>query len=216
MRRPLPARPERSRRTLAVFCSGQGTNLQALLDATRTGRLRARVALVISDRPDAKALARATQARVEARYVNPRRYATRARFERALITLCRARRVRLICLAGFMRILSPLFIRHFHHRILNIHPALLPAFPGAHAIRDALAWGAKVTGVTVHLVDEQVDHGPIILQEAVAIAPTDTQRTLLEKLHRIEHRLYPQAIRLVLEGRVKLRGRRVVIQTRIS
>jgi phosphoribosylglycinamide formyltransferase-1 len=194
---------------IAVFCSGQGTNLQAMLDATRRGALRARVALVVADRPNALALARARRAGVEARYVNPQAHASRAAYEQALIRLCQAHRVRLICLAGFMRVLSPLFVRRFRHRLLNVHPALLPAFPGAHAIRDALAWGVKVTGVTVHLVDEQVDHGPIILQEAVPVRPGDTSARLLARVHRIEHRLYPQAIALMLSGRCRIVGRRV-------
>ena len=197
---------------LAVFCSGQGTNLQAILDAIRAGRLRARVAVVISDRPDAKALARARRAGVEACYVDPHAYPTRARYERALIALLEERSVGLVCLAGFMRILSPVFIHHYRLRILNIHPALLPAFPGAHAVRDALAWGAKVTGVTVHFADDQVDHGPVILQEAIAITSGDTERSLLARIHQLEHRLYPQAIGLVLAGRVKVVGRTVRIQ----
>src|SRR5262245_6052896 len=125
----MPPRP-----AIAVFCSGQGTNLQAILDAARTGVLRATVALVISDQPKAKALTRAIRAGAEACYLDPRAYPTRARYERALIRLCEARNVRLVCLAGFMRILSPIFVRRYRSRILNIHPALLPAFPGAHAI----------------------------------------------------------------------------------
>jgi phosphoribosylglycinamide formyltransferase-1 len=165
------------------------------------------VALVASDRPDAKALRRAARAGVEAVYVNPHDHPTRGAYERALMRLCDARGVRLICLAGFMRILSPVFVRRYRHRILNIHPALLPAFPGAHAVRDALAWGAKVTGVTVHLVDEDVDHGPILLQEAVPIRPGDTEARLLARVHRVEHRLYPTAIGVVLAGRVHIRGR---------
>lgn len=214
MTRRAPHQPAHS--AIAVFCSGEGTNLQAILDATRAGRLRARVALVVSDRRGARALMRARRAGVVARYVSPTTNPPRASYERALIRLCETHRVRVVCLAGFMRILSPVFVRRFRHRILNIHPALLPAFPGAHAIRDALAWGAKVTGVTVHLVDEQVDHGPIILQEALAIRPGETASQLLARLHRIEHRLYPQAIRLVLEGRVKLAGRTVTIADRRS
>lgn len=198
-RPPLPA--------LAAFCSGEGTNLQAILDASRSGRLRARVALVISDRPGARALWRAARAGVEARCVGRSQYPTRAAYERALIRLCQARGVRLICLAGFMRVLSPLFVRRYRHRILNIHPALLPAFPGASAVRDALAWGAKVTGVTVHLVDEQVDHGPIVLQEAVPVHPGDTESRLLSRVHKVEHRLYPRAIALVLSGRIRVVGR---------
>ena len=197
---------------IAVFCSGKGTNLQAILNAIRAGRLRARVALVVSDRKEARALTRAARAGVEARYLDPAPYPTRAGYARALITLCDERKVRLICLAGFMRILAPEFVRHYRHRILNIHPALLPAFPGAHAIHDALAWGVKVTGVTVHLVDEKVDHGPILAQEAVPIRPRETEASLLARVHRVEHRLYPQAVSLVLEGRVRIRGRVVTIR----
>ena len=197
---------------IAVLCSGQGTNLQAILDAMRRGRLRARVALVISDQPQANALQRARRAGVDARYVNPRAYPTRAAYERSLIRLCDARGVRLICLAGFMRILSPVLVKRFRRRILNIHPALLPAFPGAHAVRDALAWGAKVTGVTVHVVDEAVDHGPILLQEALAVRPEDTEAKLLARVHRVEHRLYPKAIDLLLRGRARLHGRRVTLR----
>ena len=192
---------------LAVFCSGQGTNLQAILNAIRAGRLRARVACVISDQPHAQALQRATRAGVAAHYLDPHAYATRANYDRALARLCRRYHVRLVCLAGFMRILSPAFVHRYRRRILNIHPALLPAFPGVHAIRDALQWGAKVTGVTVHVVDEQVDHGPIILQEAVSIRPGDAEVSLLARVHRVEHRLYPRAIQLLLNGRVRCRGR---------
>ena len=205
-------RGARSVPAIAVLCSGRGTNLQAILNAIHAGRLRARVAIVISDQPDAQALRRAERSGVEARYLNPKNFPTRARYERALIALLDARRVRLVCLAGFLRLLSPVFVHHFRDRVLNIHPALLPAFPGAHAVHDALAWGAKVTGVTVHLVDELMDHGPILLQEPVAIAPRDTDRTLLEKLHRVEHRLYPKAIGLMLAGRARCSGRSVVIR----
>ncbi|MBI4342386.1 MAG: phosphoribosylglycinamide formyltransferase [Candidatus Omnitrophica bacterium] len=194
---------------MAVLCSGQGTNLQAILDAARRGRLTARVALVLSDRPGAKALERARRAGVAAYDVDPKGYPTKAAYERELIRLCEAAGVRFICLAGFMRVLSPVFVHRFRSRILNIHPALLPAFPGTHGARDALAWGVKVTGVTVHLVDEHVDHGPILLQEATPIAPNDTEATLLAKLHRIEHRLYPRAIQWMVDGKVRVRGRTV-------
>ena len=129
-----------------------------------------------------------------------------------MIRLLRAHGVRWVCLAGFMRLLSPAFLRAFPNRVLNIHPALLPAFPGAHAVRDALAWGAKVTGVTVHLVDEQADHGPIVLQEALAIRPGETEAQLHRRLHRIEHRVYPRAIGLTVGGRVAVKGRRTVLR----
>jgi len=192
-----------------VLCSGQGTNLQALLTSARAGRLGARIALVVSDRPDAQALARAKRAGVQARYVNPSHFFTRAEYERALINLLDARQIRLVCLAGFMRILSPVFVAHYPNRILNVHPALLPAFPGAHAVRDALRWGAKVTGVTIHLVDAQVDHGPILLQEAVPILAQDTEASLLARIHHVEHRVYPQVVRWVAGGRISIKGRTV-------
>ncbi len=194
---------------IAVLCSGSGTNLQAILDAVRAKRLPARVALVVSDRAGAKALDRARRAGADAQHLSPKAYASRAAYERALIALCEERDVALICLAGFMRILSPVFVRRYANRILNIHPALLPAFPGAHAVRDALAWGAGITGVTVHLVDEQVDHGPILLQEAVVVKPGDTEAGLLARLHRVEHRLYPEAIRRALRSGIRVDGRRV-------
>jgi len=196
---------------IAVLCSGEGTNLQAILTAIHEGRLRARVAVVISDRAQARALLRASRAGAEARFVDPARFPTKARYERALISLLDAHRVRLVCLAGFMRLLSPGFVRRYPRRILNIHPALLPAFPGARAIRDALAWGVKVTGVTVHFVDEEIDHGPILLQEAVTVMPGEIPSQLLARLHRVEHRLYPEAIQLVLDGRVTVMGRTVKI-----
>ena len=209
--------PRRFRRpAIAVLCSGQGTNLQAIIQAIRAGRLRARLALVITDHAGAFALTRARRARIPAVFVNPKRFPTRQAFERHLIALLDRHHVRLVCLAGFMRLLSPRFVRHFHNRILNIHPALLPAFPGAQAIRDTLAWGAKVTGVTVHLVDDAMDHGPILLQDALAIRPGERASSLLRRIHRLEHRLYPQAIGLMLEGRVAVRGRITTITSSAS
>ncbi len=181
------------------------------MQAIRARRLRARIAVVISDRQDAFALTRARRAGIPAVFVNPKAFPTRAAFERHLIRLLEHAGVRLVCLAGFMRLLSPVFVRRFRHRILNIHPALLPAFSGAHAIQDALAWGAKVTGVTVHLVDEEMDRGPILLQEALAIRQGERAAGLLRRIHRIEHQLYPKAIGLMLTGRVRLRGRSVTI-----
>ena len=204
------ARRARGRPRIAVLCSGQGTNLQAFIDATRRGRLPATIALVLSDRSDAYALARAHRAGLPTCYLNPAEHPSRQAFDAVLIRALARARVRLICLAGFMRVLGPAVIRRFRHRILNIHPALLPAFKGAHAIRDALAYGVTITGVTVHLVDEGVDTGPILLQEALAIRTGETAEQLLARLHRIEHRLYPAAVRLVLSGRARVQGRRVI------
>jgi len=187
---------------IAVLCSGEGTNLKAILRAVGSGCLKARVAVVISDRPRAYALVRARQANVPAVVLDPRRYRSRQAFDRALANVVDHFHVRLIVLAGFMRILSAWFVRRYRGRILNIHPALLPAFPGAHAVRDALKKGVRVTGVTIHFVDEQVDHGPIVAQEPVVVRSDDTEASLLKRIHRVEHRLYPKVIQAVLSGKV--------------
>ena len=206
----MGARPSRPR--LAVLCSGAGTNLQAILTAIRGGRLRAQVVLVAGDRAEAPALTRARRARVPTAVVAPADYPSRAAYGAALARLLRRHRVEWVILAGFMRILTPGFVRRFTGRILNVHPALLPAFRGAHAVRDALACGVTVTGVTIHLVDTQVDHGPILAQRAVPVRPGDTEATLRARVHRVEHRLYPQAIQRAVSGRLKIRGRTVTIQ----
>jgi phosphoribosylglycinamide formyltransferase-1 len=197
-------------RVIAVCCSGEGTNLQAIIEAIRRGRLKARIGVVVSDNPAAGAIRRALKAKVPAVVIDPRRFPSREAFDRALGRVVEKSGARLILLAGFMRILSPWFVRRYRHRLLNIHPALLPAFPGCHGVRDALRHGVKVTGVTVHFVDEKVDHGPIILQEAVPIRNGDSEPSLLNRLHRVEHRLYPRAVQRVLQGRVKVVGRRTV------
>ena len=197
---------------LAVLCSGDGTNLQAVLSAIRRGRLRAQVAVVLSDRPGARALARARRAGVPAVLLDPRAFPSRVAYDAALAQAVRAARADWVILAGFMRILSPAFVRRFPHRILNVHPALLPAFRGAHAVRDALAAGAQVTGVTIHLVDAEVDHGPIVAQVPVPIRPGETAATLLARLHRVEHVLYPHVIACAVTGRLRVQGRRVTIR----
>lgn len=188
---------------IAVFCSGQGTNFQAILDAIRRKRLCARAAVMVTDNPAAFAVARALKAGVPAVVVPPASFRSKAAFDRALARAVEKSGARLIVLAGFMRILSPWFVRRFRGRIINVHPSLLPAFPGAHAVRDALRHRAKKTGVTVHIVDEQVDHGPILAQAPVAVRRGDTEETLLGRIHRVEHRLYPETIRQVLENKPK-------------
>lgn len=189
---------------IAVCCSGQGTNLQAILNAVRAGRLRARVAVVVSDRPGAFALERARRAGVPAVFIDPHSTRPPEAFDRALSRVVEKSGARLIALAGFMRVLSPWMVRRWRGRILNIHPALLPAFPGCRAVRDALRRGVRVTGVTVHFVDEQVDHGPILAQVPVPVKDSDTEPALHRRIHRVEHRLYPAVIERVLkriEGR---------------
>ncbi|MBI4436073.1 MAG: phosphoribosylglycinamide formyltransferase [Candidatus Omnitrophica bacterium] len=196
---------------IAVFCSGEGTNLQAILDAVRTKRLKASLAVVVSDRPAAFALTRARGAGVETLVLRPREYPSRLDYEQTLLRKLKSRRIDIIVLAGFMRILSPAFVRAYRHRILNIHPALLPSFRGRSAVRDTLRHGVKVTGVTVHLVDEGVDTGPIVLQETVPVKRGDTEKTLHERIHRVEHRLYPKAIGLLLQEKLRIVGRKVEI-----
>ena len=164
--------------------------------------------MLVSDRP-AAALNIAEEAGVEALLVRYKDYPGREAFGDALVAELRARQVDLVCSAGWMRINPPNFVRAFPNRFLNIHPALLPSFPGAHSVKDALEWGVKVTGTTIHFADEDVDHGPIIMQEAVMVHETDTEETLHERIKEVEHRLYPEAIRAVVSGRVRLDGRKV-------
>jgi phosphoribosylglycinamide formyltransferase 1 len=191
---------------VAVLASGEGTNLQALLDDPVVGGW---VALVVSDRADAKALERARDRGIGARHLDVNGYRDRVSYDRALRELLEGERVGCVVLAGFMRMLGPEVVSSFEGRIVNVHPALLPSFPGAHAVSDALAWGAKVTGVTVHLVDEQMDHGPIVAQEAVPVLPDDDWDSLESRIHEVEHRLLPAAVRAMVEGRLRVEGRSV-------
>jgi phosphoribosylglycinamide formyltransferase-1 len=195
---------------VAVLVSGHGSNLEALLERAAPAA-GFRVVLVASDRPGVRALEVAAAAGVPAEVVAFTAYADRADFDRALLTRVRAARPDVVCLAGFMRILGPDFVHAFPDRIVNTHPSLLPAFRGAHAVRDALAYGVRVTGCTVHLVDEQVDHGPILLQEPVQVLHGDDEDSLHARIKAVEHRLLPEAVRLLAQGRVVLAGRRATL-----
>jgi phosphoribosylglycinamide formyltransferase-1 len=197
---------------VGVLASGRGSNLQALLDACAAPGFPARVVVVISDREHAPALARARAAGVEAVWVNPKDFTTRESFDLALVRELEKRQVGLVCHAGYMRILSPAYIRTFAGRALNIHPSLLPAFPGVHAQRQALEHGVKVAGCTVHFADEGMDTGPIVLQAAVPVMPDDTEETLAARILEQEHRLYPEAVRLFAEDRLEIVGRRVIVK----
>jgi phosphoribosylglycinamide formyltransferase-1 len=196
---------------LGVLASGRGSNLQAILDACARPGFPARVVVVISDRERALALERARAAGVEALWLNPKDFADRETYDLALVRELRARAVGLMCHAGWMRILSPAYIRAFAGHALNIHPSLLPAFPGLHAQRQALEHGVKVAGATVHFADEGVDTGPIVLQAAVPVESGDTEETLSARILAEEHRIYPEAIRLFAEGRLRIVGRRVIV-----
>lgn len=201
---------------VAVLASGRGSNLQALLDAQARGALHpAQVVLVIANQPGAQALDRAAAAGVPTCLIPHRDFgggeAGRAAFEDALLAALRERAVQVVALAGFMRLLSARFLQHFPDRVVNIHPSLLPAFPGVHAQRQALDYGARVTGCTAHLVDEGCDTGPVLLQAAVPILPEDDEAQLAARILTEEHRLFPQAVRLVAAGRVRRQGRRALV-----
>lgn len=196
----------------AVFCSGQGTNLQAIIDAVKQKRLTARLALVVCDKPGAYAIERAKRAKIPAAVFDPKDFPSKKELESAIIRELSARKIGLIALAGYMRILSDGFVRKYRNRIINVHPALLPAFKGGQAIKDAIQYGVKVTGPTVHFVTEEVDGGPIILQEACPVKDNDTEKTLLARVHKLEHKLYPEAIGLFARGKLTVRGRKVIIK----
>ena len=194
---------------LGVLCSGRGTNLQSILAAVDSGQIPAPVGVVLTDKPDAKALERAEKAGIPHFCVDRKKYETKQAFEEALVEKLHEHGVTLVILAGFMRILSPYFVHEFPGRILNIHPSLLPSFGGAHAHRDVLAYGVKVSGCTIHFVDEGMDSGPIILQTAVPVLDGDDEDTLAARVLVEEHKLYPRAIELFLKGKLKVEGRKV-------
>jgi phosphoribosylglycinamide formyltransferase-1 len=199
---------------IGVLVSGRGSNLQALIDAEREGRLGGRVAIVISNRADARGLERARAAGIDTVVLPHLGYATREDYDRELVTTLKDRGVSLVCLAGFMRLVTRLFCDTFPNAILNIHPSLLPAFPGPDAQRQALEHGVKITGATVHLVTPELDAGPIVLQASVPVRDDDTVESLSERILVTEHRLYPEAVRLMLGDGWRLEGRRVLGQSR--
>lgn len=201
-----------SKVTLGILASGRGSNAQAIMDAIRRGEADATVGIIISDNPAAPVLARAAEYGVPARCIERARFTSREAFEEAVADELIAYGVELVVLAGFMRLLSPYFISRFSGRIMNIHPSLLPAFPGLDAQGQALRYGVKVSGCTVHFVDEGMDSGPIILQEAVPVRDDDTPATLAERILAVEHVLYPRAISLYCQGRLVVEGRRVRIR----
>jgi phosphoribosylglycinamide formyltransferase-1 len=194
---------------VAVLASGEGTNLQALLDDPVVAPW---IVLVVSDRSDARALDRARARGIRAEHLDPTAYADRIAYDRALAELLLGDGIDLVALAGFMRIVGPEVVGEFEGRMVNVHPSLLPAFPGTSAVAEALAWGVKVTGVTVHLVDEQVDHGPVVFQEAIPVLEDDTWDSLEARVHAVEHRLLPAAVRALVEGRVVIEGRHVRVE----
>ena len=197
------------KKRIAVLLSGRGSNFEAIADNVAAGRINAEIAVVLSNRPDALGLERARQRGLPT-VVLPSKGLEREAYDRQVVAVLREKQVDLVCLAGFMRVLSPHVVREFRDRILNIHPGLLPAFSGLEAQRQALEYGVKVSGCTVHFVDEFVDHGPIILQACVPVLDDDTPDTLSARILREEHRIYSEAINLVLNDRIRVEGRHVV------
>jgi phosphoribosylglycinamide formyltransferase-1 len=195
----------------AVLASGGGSNLQALIDRAADGYIPAEPSLVLTDRRGIGALERAEAARIPTAVLEYDSFGSREEFTAAVVEALRDHGADFVCLAGFMRILAPLVPETFPDKILNTHPSLLPSFPGAKAVAEALAYGVKVTGCTIHFIDEQVDHGPIVFQEAIAVHPNDDAASLHDKIKKIEHRIFPEAARLLALGRLAVRGRRVLV-----
>lgn len=196
---------------IGVLVSGNGSNLQAIIDQIEMGRLQAKIKVVISNNPASYALKRASERHLPTEVIRHQDYCCREDFDRQLVAVLRACDVELVILAGFMRVLSPFFLRAYPGRVMNIHPALLPAFPGLDAQQQAVSHGVKFSGCTVHFVEEGVDAGPIIIQAVVPVWDEDTAETLAARILREEHRIYARAIQLYAEGRLEVRGRRVVI-----
>lgn len=197
---------------LGVLVSGGGTNLQAMIDAIGDSRLDARIRTVVSNREEAYGLVRARRHGIPTRVVKHHDFSTREAYDRVLVEHLHASEVDLVVLAGFMRLLSPLFVRSFPNRIMNIHPALLPAFPGLHVQAKALEYGVRFAGCTVHFVNEECDAGPIIAQAVVPVLPDDTEESLSQRILLQEHRIYPMAIQLYAEGRLEVKGRTVRVK----
>ncbi|HPZ43914.1 MAG TPA: phosphoribosylglycinamide formyltransferase [Bacillota bacterium] len=196
---------------LGILASGRGSNLQSIMDAAAAGKIGAEVVVVISDNKDAFALERARRAGIPARYVGFGYYASKDDYERAILDILRQNKVDLVCLAGYMRLVGRVILDAYSNRIMNIHPALLPSFPGLHAQKQAWEYGVKYSGCTVHFVDEGMDTGPIIIQAVVPVYDDDTPDTLATRILEQEHKIYPEAIRLYAEGRLKIQGRKVFI-----
>jgi len=202
------------KKKIAVLASGNGTNFAAIVSALKKKKIsRAEVSLLITDKKNAFVRTRAQKYGIPDVFVDREAYSGRENFDRKLIRIIKAEKIDLIVLAGYMRILSPCFVRAFKNKVINIHPALLPSFKGTDAIGRAFRYGAKVTGVTVHFLDEKVDHGPIIAQKALCIKDDESLASVESRIHRIEHKIYPEVIENILSGKLKIKGRNVKVCT---
>ena len=204
-------RSPRKRGRVAVLLSGRGSNFKAIHDAMKEGRINAELTLVVSNRAEAPGLQTARERGLEALYLDPKACPSKEAYDEAIVAELRKREIDLVCLAGYMKIVTPLFCQAFRHQIMNIHPALLPSFPGLHAQKQAVDYGVRYSGATVHFVSEEVDAGPIILQAVVPVYQDDTEETLADRILIFEHKIYPEAVRLYFEGKLEVRGRKVYI-----
>lgn len=205
-------RSPRKKGRIAVFLSGRGSNFMAIHDAIVTGDIDAEIVLVFSNKKDARGLQVAKERDLQTLFLNPKDFPSKEAYDEAIISEVKKRDVDLICLAGYMKILTPLFCNTFKNKVINIHPALLPSFPGLHVQQKAIDWGVRYSGATVHFVTADVDMGPIILQAVVPVIPNDTEESLSERILKEEHKIYPESIKLYFEGRLEMKGRRVYIR----
>ncbi len=197
---------------IGVLLSGRGSNFRAILKETLKGNIKAEIVVVISNKKNARGLATARSNGIRAVYLSPKGFNSREEYDKELVRILEEERVDLVLLAGYMRIVTPYFVKKFAGRIMNIHPALLPSFPGLHAQKKALDYGVRYSGCTVHFVDEEVDHGPIILQAVVPVYQNDTEETLSERILKEEHKIYPLAVKLFFENKLEIIGRKVIIK----
>lgn len=205
-------RSPRKKGRIAVFLSGRGSNFMAIHDAIVTGDIDAEIVLVFSNKKDARGLQVAKERDLQTLFLNPKDFPSKEAYDEAIISEVKKRDVDLICLAGYMKILTPLFCNTFKNKVINIHPALLPSFPGLHVQQKAIDWGVRYSGATVHFVTADVDMGPIILQAVVPVIPNDTEESLSERILKEEHKIYPESVKLYFEGRLEVKGRRVYIR----
>lgn len=196
---------------IAVFASGKGSNFSAILKAIKKGFIKADLSILVCDNPKARVIEKAEKAKIKILLVEKNKSISQKKFEDSILQRLEEEKIDLIVLAGFMRLLSRDFVQVYRKRIINIHPSLLPSFKGAQGIKDAFSYGVKVTGVTVHFIDEEMDHGPIILQKAIKIEENDNLESLEEKIHKVEHTFYPLAIKLFVEDRLRIEDRKVKI-----
>jgi len=197
---------------IGVLVSGSGTNLQAIIEAIKAGKIEGKICIVISDNPNAYAIKRAKKYNIKTQYINYKEFNNREEYDKKIISILKEKDCDLVVLAGYMKILTPYFINAYKNKIMNIHPALLPSFPGLHVQKKAIDHGVKVSGCTVHFVDEGLDSGPIIIQQVVEVKDDDTEESLVERILREEHRIYPRAIQLFSEGKLIIKGRRIFIK----